>query len=472
MSEEDTQGRGGEAGGTGKPAKESSPETPAASGTSTTPDAASEGTPESAGETATSKGPAKSSPAKSSGNRQGGGKARGASGTTGKGTSGKASASKGATAKGSTASKSAGQKATTGSGTATKAAGRSGGGATTSAGGEGAKPTPGGGRGLTIALVVLLVVVAGTAGAGGWFGWQIWKQQAELEQALAERETTIRRLQGQLEEVGQTARSAREAAAGSAARAEDVSEGLEATNTELERLAEQVGRGSEEWQLAAVRHLLTLADQRAALAADWPAVEAALAAADERLADLGGARYQPLREAIATVRQEVAAVEPPDIPGLAARLTGVSAAVDDLPLRRPGGTPVAEAGAPAEPVSGWRSALAAVGDALSELVVVRRHDEDVRPLVAPEREENLRLNLQLQLESARVALLRGETGTWRDTLEQAREWVERYFDTSAAATGAALESLDGLIAAELTYERPDPGRALEVLDGIQGSSAP
>lgn len=463
MSEEDTQGRGGKAEGTGKPATESTPDAPSASGTHTTP----EGVSESAGKASTTEGQAKSS-----GNRKGGGKGTSARSSASKGATGKGSTGKGTTAKGSTGSKPAGQKAASGGGAATKAAGRSGGGAATSAEGEGTKPTPGGGHGLAITLVVLLLLVAGAAGAGGWFGWQLWQQQSALEQTLTERETTIRRLQGQLEELEDTARSAREAAAGSAARAEDVSEGLEATNTELERLAEQVGRGSEEWQLAAVRHLLTLADQRAALAADWPAVEAALAAADDRLATLGGARYQPLREAIATVRQEVAAVEPPDVPGLAARLTGVSAAVGDLPLRRPGGTPVADAGAPAEPVSGWRSALAAVGDALSELVVVRRHDEDVRPLVAPEREENLRLNLQLQLESARVALLRGEDETWRNTLEQARDWVERYFAADAAATRAALETLDGLIATELAYERPDPGRALEMMDGIQRGSAP
>ncbi|MFP4696893.1 uroporphyrinogen-III C-methyltransferase, partial [Thiohalospira sp.] len=371
---------------------------------------------------------------------------------------GKGRSGQGAGGKGGTGSRTAGSKA--------------GGAASTPGGTDGVQPTSGGGRGLTIALVVLLVVVAGAAGAGGWFGWQLWQQQAELEQALTERETTIRRLQGRLEEVGETARSAREAAAGSASRAEDVSEGLEATNTELERLAEQVGRGSEEWQLAAVRHLLTLADQRAALAADWPAVDAALAAADERLSDLGGARYQPLREAIATVRQEVEAVEPPDIPGLAARLTGVSRAVDDLPLRRPGGAPAPAAEGSDEPVAGWRGAVTAVGDALSELVVVRRHDEDVRPLVAPEQEEHLRLNLQLQLESARVALLRGETDVWQETLEQARTWVGRYFDTDAGATEAALESLEEMAGAELEYERPDPGQTLEVLDDIQGDDAP
>ncbi|SFD81136.1 uroporphyrin-3 C-methyltransferase [Thiohalospira halophila DSM 15071] len=467
MSEEDTQGRGAEAGDTGgKPTAERTPEAPS---TPAREDAESSGS-EATSEQAAPKGQEK----KSSGNRKRG---AGGSGAAGKGSAGNGAAAGDKSGGGSTSStkggrgaKSTGRKAGNRGGSTTKATGRSGGGATTSAEGESAGPASG--RGLTAALVVLLVLVAGAAGAGGWFGWQLWQQQAELEQTLADRETAIRRLQGRLEEVGDTARSAREAAAGSAARAEDVSEGLEATNTELERLAEQVGRGSEEWQLAAVRHLLTLADQRAALAADWPAVDAALAAADERLADLGGARYQPLREAIATVRQEVAAVEPPDVPGLAARLTGVSAAVDDLPLRRPGGAPRPEANGPTEPVSGWRGAVAAVGDALSELVVVRRHDEDVRPLVAPEQEENLRLNLQLQLESARVALLRGETGTWRDTLEQARMWVERYFDTSAAATEAALASLEELAGAELEYERPDPGRALEVLDGIQGGDAP
>ncbi|MFW5909592.1 MAG: uroporphyrinogen-III C-methyltransferase, partial [Thiohalospira sp.] len=178
------------------------------------------------------------------------------------------------------------------------------------------------------------------------------------------------------------------------------------------------------------------------------------------------------REAIATVRQEVAAVEPPDIPGLAARLTGVSRAVDDLPLHRPGGVPAPATEDSDEPVAGWRGAVTAVGDALSELVVVRRHDEDVRPLVAPEQEENLRLNLQLQLESARVALLRGETDVWQETLEQARTWVGRYFDTDAGATEAALESLEELAGAELAYERPDPGQTLEVLDDIQGDDAP
>jgi uroporphyrin-III C-methyltransferase len=87
----------------------------------------------------------------------------------------------------------------------------------------------------------------------------------------------------------------------------------------------------------------------------------------------------------------------------------------------------------------------------------------VRPLLAPEQEYFLRLNLKLKLESARLALLEDDPVVWRAALREARDWLDRWFDVDETAVSSAADELERLAAAEIRPQRPDISRSLELL---------
>ncbi len=76
----------------------------------------------------------------------------------------------------------------------------------------------------------------------------------------------------------------------------------------------------------------------------------------------------------------------------------------------------------------------------------------------------LRQNLRLQLEAAKIALLRRDTRLFRDSINTASEWIKTYFDAQAPATISTLEALDRYATMELDPPLPDVSGSLQVLN--------
>ncbi|UCE89104.1 MAG: uroporphyrinogen-III C-methyltransferase, partial [Pseudomonadota bacterium] len=115
----------------------------------------------------------------------------------------------------------------------------------------------------------------------------------------------------------------------------------------------------------------------------------------------------------------------------------------------------------------WEDALHGVGEVLRSLVVVREHDKPIQPLLGPEQRFYLGQNLKLQLEQARVALLRGEPRIYAERIAQAQAWIEEYFDTDHAATQQALATLKDLAGKDVRPALPDATSALRALASYQ-----
>lgn len=331
---------------------------------------------------------------------------------------------------------------------------------------------PGRGHGVLLALAfILILTVAGAAGYGGWWLYEAKQATTERLSALEERDDArAERLADRIEELA-TAHAEERAAL--ATRQAEQAEALEALTATTEGLEQRLGRTGSDWTLAEVAHLLRTARHREHLADDGEGAAAALAAADGRLAELDDPALQPVREAIATALQRLAGRDSSDISGLSARLGALAATVDELPLRRPGdeGEPI-DAAEEVTTREGWRRHLDTVLETLGELVVIRRHDEAVEALVPPEQDALLRLNLRLQLESAQVALLRGDEALFRNHVQRARDWLGHYFDGEAEATRSALETLDDAADASLTTARVDLSEPLAALAEATGGEAP
>lgn len=233
-----------------------------------------------------------------------------------------------------------------------------------------------------------------------------------------------------------------------------------------EYLADDLVRTYDERVLAEVEHALVLGQQQLQLAGDAKLALSALSGAEARLARADTGRYLPLRRAMANDMERLRRAPMADLAGQALRIDTLLVGIDSLPLAfdrspagKPGGKPegkVAPAMPPVESSLPERM-LQAVWNEVRQLVRIERLDRPDPALLSPEHAVFLRENLKLRLINARIALLQRNGTIWRQDIRQARDWLERYFDTGDRQTENALATLRQLAMV-------DPGEGLPGLN--------
>jgi len=235
-------------------------------------------------------------------------------------------------------------------------------------------------------------------------------------------------------------------------------------------------RQGDDWQPAEVEYLLRIANDSLQLGGRVETAIAALGAADSRLRSQGDPAYAETRRLIGEELAALRAVERPDLVGVAAVLSGLQNQVENLPAnnevsrgRGEQGT-VEDTGAGEE--RGWRRFLADVWSALKGLVTVRRREANEAPLLGPDQAEALRLNMILELQTARVAVLRRDTANFHTSVNRTREWLKRYFNPRSAAVTSMDETLAGFDAIELRPSVPDISASLRALRAVLVNRGP
>lgn len=233
----------------------------------------------------------------------------------------------------------------------------------------------------------------------------------------------------------------------------------------LESMYQEVTRTRDERILAEVEHAINIAVQQLQLGGNVPGTLIALQSADAQLARADRPQFLPLRKALARDIDRLRAVAVPDLSGMALKLENVISAVDGLPLafeEKPRTVaPSSEQPATAQSVIGglagevWRE--------IKGLVRIERMDRPEPALLGPEHAFFLRENLKLRLLNARLALLQRDARTFTDDVQQARSWIERYFDQRAKTVQNSLATLRQLSGSVITLELPAASETLSAL---------
>lgn len=344
--------------------------------------------------------------------------------------------------------------------------------ATDSAGGER------GAFGVSVWLSLASLVIALVLAVAAFFFWDRQHQildvqsglNARIDTRLGDVDNVINRVRAGFDQF-KAGEETRRLAADS--RLDDLDRVEQDQARRLESLGRMVGRGSREWALAEVEFLLTLANHSLQLQRDVGTARVALQSADDALRALDDPAYLVVRERISAEIAALDAVPVVDRAGQASSLDALMAQVDQLPLRSQSALHEAPAeGAqpdhsPATPDwrrwESWKRLPAIVWDAVRQLVRIREHDRPLEPMVAPEKEYFLRQNLRLQLESARLALLREAPVIYRQVLETARGWITEYFDESDSGVAAVRERLAELASVNVRPDLPDISASLAAL---------
>ena len=353
--------------------------------------------------------------------------------------------------------------------------------------GEKAEPAPtppprghSAGRG---ALVIAVIVAVLAAAGGGYLYLQVQSladaqsrlaERGEL-QALADRQQSdIGELNGRITNLNEALESRLQSLTRLENRMADQVSARKELADRVDQLYRRMQSETDDWRVAEASYLARMALHRVRFNGDIAGALEALESADILLSGLGGTGIDR-REAIGEAVDRLLAVDRVDMVAINRGLDRVADQLDDLPLAagvsdfEQDAADNAGDGVATSANGDWRSRLERARDRLLEglggLVTVSR-DRQVEPLPEPESRFLLQQNLLLQLESARLAALRGEPETYRDALQRVDDWVAAYFDSASPVVSAVRERLAGLMEEPVKVEAPDiAGVLAPVLDG-------
>ena len=305
-----------------------------------------------------------------------------------------------------------------------------------------------------IALLALLVAVLASAGIG--YEYFLLQEQQQLSTKLLDSQN---RIEQDLKNTSQALN--RE----SIARKNSENEFL-SFKIAMEALATKLGRTSNEWRLAEVEYLLTIANHRLTLAHDRVTAIAIFENADQRIKELADPALLKIRKLIKKELILLNAVKEPDVAGMALSLGSLVSEVERLPLINKEQVAVATGQIKDQAPESWQDIPAVVWKDIKSLVVVRRHKQPTEPLLPPAESWFLVQNLRLKLEQARLALLRGDTNLFRQNLKESDTWMSTYFNEESPGVINALKETSAMAKIELSPATPDVSGSLRQLRSL------
>jgi uroporphyrin-3 C-methyltransferase len=216
------------------------------------------------------------------------------------------------------------------------------------------------------------------------------------------------------------------------------------------------------WILAESEYYMQIANAQLQLANNPHLASLALRMADERIVQLANPALTDVRRAISDELAALDVMEKPDIEGATLTLASLAKVVESLPLAS-AAEQDAESTTVDPELSGAGRAWASVKDAMSGLVKVTPPERAKLVQLSPDAEFFLRNNIALQLQSARIALLRGEQAIFEQTLDDTAALLNGYFDTNSTQVAGALETIAGIRGHVFTTAVPDISESLQLL---------
>lgn len=326
---------------------------------------------------------------------------------------------------------------------------------------------------LALALVILLAL----------WSWQQWNDRQALQQTLENVSSDVSQLDNRY-----------------GARGSEQSNRIQALETKLadqreliatqqrqidhnaRELLEAGNRTRTDWLLAEAEYLLRVANQRLLIEKDIRGALAALQAGDDVLNESDDIGVYPVRQQLAKEILALKGIADVDRTGLyltlEAAIDSVNKLTEDALVneRAPGFVTSADEALGDEPggepgllSQGWTK----VKSTLANVVVVRRLDEPVKPLLSPDQSAYARLNLQLMLEEAEMAVLRGHQELYNRALTKAGNAISDWYDSTNPQVAALTQTLGELQDRNIDPRLPDISRSLELLkarlEGRQGT---
>ena len=329
----------------------------------------------------------------------------------------------------------------------------------------------------SVAWLAFLVAIVALA-AAGYTAWQSWQSAADtttenrvsrLESGLSSSERSLADLLEQVNALGERdpgIDSKIEALRREFDERVRLLDSLPARMSTLESSVASLAGVSEgardAWILAESEYYMQIANAQLQLANNPHLAALALRMADERLIQLADPRLTEVRRALANELAALDMMEKPDIEGATLTLASLAHVVGSLPLAGTAAGEQDETDIDPE-LSGVSRAWASVKNAMSGLVKVTPPERAQLMQLSPDSEQFLRNNIALQLQAARLALLRGEKAIFEQTLDDTSTLLNDYFATDSPQVAGALQTIAEIRGHVFTTDTPDISESLRLL---------
>lgn len=247
---------------------------------------------------------------------------------------------------------------------------------------------------------------------------------------------------------------------------------FDSLNKELQTAMSQRLYQNQDWVLLKARYYLELAQINAHWSDNYEATIALLQQADNLLNQLNAPRIFEIRQVIAKEIAQLKALPALDLAGILSQLDAAQLSVSKLVLQS---TLDEKATSSSElpqssDTAGWRSRFTDSVKLLEKLVIVRRTDENIKPLMSPLFESILKESIRLNLQEAQWAVLNNNSVIYQLALKQASSNIKRVFNEKESHTAALLSQLSKLQLFKLSQEKPATGFALPLVNQMIDSN--
>ncbi len=219
----------------------------------------------------------------------------------------------------------------------------------------------------------------------------------------------------------------------------------------------------ETFLLAEAEYYMQIANAQLQLANDPVKASLALRMADERVTQLADPGLTDVRRALSDELAALDGAEMPDIAGASLKLSSLAGTIDALPIAQPVEEADADEAADDDEESTLGKAWGSVKGAMGNLVRVTPVEDANLVALSPDAQEFLRSNIALQLQAARLALLRGEQAIFVQTLDDTTLLLNTYFDTDSDAVSSALATISEVREENYSGDLPDISASLRLL---------
>lgn len=319
-----------------------------------------------------------------------------------------------------------------------------------------------------LALLIALLALAGVA-------YGLWVLQQE-EQAKSAQENRLSQSQSQLvDSFKSSTQLLSSQVQGFIRTSEKQQQRITELQTQLQATNRQIGEVTQvsrrSWMLAEAEYLLRLANQRLLMERETVSALALLNSADQILVSVAEPGLFDIREVLARETAALRAVAHLDVEGVFVKLAALSEQVESLALLTPEDDADTAIASEVTAVAEENSVFSAALKHFNDMVIIRRRDEPLAPLLTPEQHYYIQQNLRLMLEQAQLALLQRSPGVYTRSLDKAASWIDDYFELNESAQ-ALLMSLRELQQLHVDPELPDISKSLVLLKAYLNNPVP
>lgn len=253
----------------------------------------------------------------------------------------------------------------------------------------------------------------------------------------------------------------------------EIKQQLSQFNQQLQNRLKEGQYSKRDWLLLKARYYLELAQVHAHWNSEISTTIGLLKQTDQLLARVNEQGVFEIRQSLAKELNELQKYQPTDYAGLLSKLDAAGDLVAKLPLAITSTIKREQENKTSQEANHWRQKLKDSVSVLEKMVVIRRNDQDIKPLLSPLYVAVIRQAIVLNLQEAQWAVLQNNDAVYHLTLQQAMDSIENNFDMDSPITSRLTQQLKQLNEYKLKQTFPSLQQSLQQLNQlIQEQSQP